>query len=133
MADAVVTKYLSKGPRKAIVALNCISDGTGETTPPVIKVALSSLLLATGVAPTKLAIQEVQWSIQGFTTVRFLWDHTTDNVAVIMAAGNGYRYYGDVGVLPDPGSAGGTGDIVLTSVGAVSGATYDIVLSCIMS
>lgn len=131
MADAVVAKYISKGPRKAIVALNCISDGTGETG--VIKVALSSLLLATGVAPTKLAIQEVQWSIQGFTTVRFLWDHNTDNVAVIMAAGNGYRYYGDVGVLPDPGSAGGTGDIILTSVGAVSGATYDIVLSCIMS
>ena len=132
MADAVVAKYLSKGPRKAIVALNFISDGTtGETR--VIKVALSSLLLATGVAPTKLAIQEVQWSIQGFTTVRFLWAHDTDNVAVIMAAGNGYRYYGDVGVLPDPGSAGGTGDIVLTSVGAAANATYDIVLSCIMS
>lgn len=131
MADAVVAKYISKGPRIAVVALNCISDATGETG--VIKIALSSLLLANGKAPTKLALQDIQWSVQGFTSIRLLWDHTTDDVGAILAAGNGYRDYGYLGVLPDPGSSGGTGDLLLTSIGASATATYDIVISCVMS
>lgn len=124
MADAVTTMYLAKGPRYAIVKLTNISDGTGESA--VTKVALSGLVTDDGQVPTRTSIKEVQWSIQGFTAVRLLWDHTTDDVACLLAAGNGYFEFGALGNASDPKSAGGNGDLLLTTAGAVSGATYDI-------
>jgi hypothetical protein len=38
-----------------------------------------------------------------------------------------------LGFLSDPGSAGGTGDILLTAAGATTGATYDITLVLTLS
>lgn len=131
MTDAVRTIVLAKGPRYAIVNLTNISDGTGESA--VIKVALSSQDIGNGVAPTKSAIKEIQYSIQGFTSVRLLWDHTTDDVAALLAAGNGWKEYGELGMLNDPASTGGTGNLLLTTAGAVSGATYDITVVLVLS
>jgi hypothetical protein len=80
-----------------------------------------------------LNVESIQWSLQGFSSIRLLWDHTTDDEIDVLATGNGYRDYSQGGVLKDPRSSGGTGDILLTTAGAVNGATYDIVLSLIMS
>ena len=126
MADTVSTQVLTAGPRYYIARFTNISDGTGETL--VTKVDISTLLTDKGIAPTKTSVEEIQWSIQGFTAVSLYWDHTTDDVIDVLAAGNGYREYGDLGYLKDPGSAGGTGDILLSTLGASSGATYDITL-----
>lgn len=126
MADTVDTIVVHAGKRKRVVRLINISDGTGESG--VAKVTLSALTGPDGTPPTRTVIEEVQWSIQGFTSVRLLWDHTTDDEAVVMAAGNGYMNFRDAGGLVDPASAGDTGNILLTTAGAVSGATYDITL-----
>ena len=131
MADAVSTIYLAKGPRYAIVRLTNISDGTGESA--VKKVDVSALAVNGATPPTKLSIKEIQWTVQGFTYVELTWDHTTPIVADLLAPGNGYREYGLLGMLNDPGGAGGTGSIMLTTAGAVSGATYDIVLELTLS
>lgn len=131
MADAVTTKVISTGPRYSIVHLTNVSDGTGESL--VNKIALSSLRLANGLAPTRTALKEVQWSIQGFTSARLYWDHTTDDAMALLGAGAGYFDFGDLGLLSDPASAGGTGDILLTTGGATNGATYDITLSLVIS
>jgi hypothetical protein len=125
MADAVVVRTVSKGQRKIVLQLTCISDGTGEAA--VIKQAVSGLTKAKGDTVTNLRIDEIKWDVQGFTSVRLLWDHTTDDVAMIMS-GKGSASFEHVGGLVDPRSTGGTGDLLLTSVGAVSGATYDIVV-----
>ena len=140
MADAVTARLLSDTAKQTIVHLTCVSDGTGESA--VVKVDKSALVPASPVGTTaateavSLEIGAVRWAIQGFTSVKLAWDHTTDDVALVLS-GSGYEDFvgpgmerGDavIPLLTDPRSAGGAGDIVLTSVGASATATYDITL-----
>lgn len=125
MADAVDTIVVRNSPREYIVRLLNISDGTGEFA--VIKVDISTLVGPNGRAPSAVSLQEMQWAIQGFNSVRLYWDHTTDDEIDVLS-GVGYRSYRDVGGLMDQRSAGGTGDVLLTTAGAASGNTYDITL-----
>lgn len=126
MTDTVDSKVLFAGTRRRVVKLTNISDGIGESD--VVKVDVSALIGPDGSAPTHVAIEEVQWSIQGFTSVRIEFDATTDDEALTLAAGNGFMNFRDVGGVVDPKSSGTTGDLLLTTAGAVSGATYDITL-----
>jgi hypothetical protein len=131
MADVVSSHVICDGPRNYIVHLTNISDGTGESL--VNKIDISTLKTDDGLAPTKTSVKEIQWSVQGMSSVRLYWDHNTDDTIVTLAAGNGYLEWGALGFLSDPQSAGGTGDILLTTAGQVSGATYDITLFVTMS
>lgn len=130
MTDTVDSNIVFSGKRKYIVRLTNVSDGTGESA--VVKVDKSTLTNSNGEEPDKLNVREIQWSIQGFTSVRLFWDHTTDDEIAVLA-GNGYRDFREGGVLVDPASAGGAGDVLLTTAGAVSGATYDILLTLELS
>lgn len=144
MADAVTARILVDTPTQTVVHLTCISDATGEAA--VTKVTKANLIKCAGIltagvraataAPASLEIAAVRWNIQGFTSVRLLWDHTAADLAMPLS-GNGFEDFLGAGevrgdevnaVLPDPRSAGGTGNILLTSVGAAAGATYDITL-----
>jgi hypothetical protein len=144
MADAVTVKTLVDNADQIVVHLTCISDASGEAA--VQKIDKSAIAAAqqyknpsTGVvtAATEAAsldLSWIRWNIQGFTSVKLLWDHTTDDVMVVLS-GAGYEDFmgpGDArgtATLPclvDPRSAGGTGDVLLTSTGASATATYDI-------
>ena len=126
MADAVTNLTTQQDTTSLYIHLTCISDATGETA--AIKVTKANLVGITGAAPLKLSISIVRWAVQGFTSVRLLFDHAVDDVGMVLS-GNGYDEFtaGNAAIL-DPASAGGTGDLLLTSVGAVAGATYDITL-----
>jgi hypothetical protein len=126
MADTVDVKVQFPGTRKRVVHLTNISDGTGESA--VVKVDVSALTGPDGSAPTYTAVEEIQYAIQGFTSVRLLWDATTDDEIAVLPSGSGYMNFRDAGGLVDPKSTGFTGDILLTTAGAVSGATYDITM-----
>lgn len=125
MADSVDSLVLQSGGKHHIVRLTNISDGTGETS--VAKVDISTLVKSDGTVPTRTRVKEIFWNIQGFTSIRLYWDHTTDD-EIAMLSGSGYLDLHAVGGLLDPASTGGTGDILLTTAGAVSGATYTILL-----
>jgi hypothetical protein len=131
MADAVDTITSNSGSKRVIRRFYNVSDGTGESN--VIKIDKSLFTNSNGVEPTKLIIEWVQWSIQGFTSVKINFDHTTDDEAIVLAPGNGYRDYTFGGGLTDPASAGQTGDLLFTTAGAVSGASYDILMSVAFS
>ena len=127
MADTVNTNVVFNGNRKYTANFTNVSDGTGETD--VVKVDISALIGPDKVnAPTSVVIEQVQWSIQGFSSVRIEWDHTTDDEALVLGAGNGYLDFRSGGGLRDPRSAGGTGDVLFTTASAISGASYDITL-----
>lgn len=127
MADTVDSLVVFSGNNRYVVRLTNISDGTGESA--VIKVDKSALIGPDGVNPPgRLVLEEVQWSIQGFSSVRLAWDHTTDDEISVLGSGNGFFNFKNAGGLVDPNSTGGTGDILLTTAGAASGATYDITL-----
>jgi hypothetical protein len=126
MADTVDSLVVFSGRRRRVVRLTNISDGTGESG--VAKVDKSALTGPDGTEPGKIVVEEIQYAIQGFTSVRLHWDHTTDDEIALLPSGSGYMGHVKTGGLVDPGSAGDTGDILLTTAGAVSGATYDITL-----
>jgi hypothetical protein len=123
MADTVTVKAITKGQRRNVYQFTGISDGTGEVA--VSKLDITTLTKPNGNIPTYSRIEEIKWDVQGFTSVRLLWDHTADDVIALMS-GRGAVSYEHVGGLIDPKSAGGNGAILLTSVGAIAGATYDI-------
>lgn len=106
------------------VRMSCVSNGNNEVN--VAKIDRSALQNTLGQVPDTLPIESIQWTIQGYQSVRLLWDRDPKLVADIMS-NTGLRDYAGIGFLPDTGS-GGTGDILLTTTGAESGATYDIVL-----
>lgn len=130
MADAVTTAVLAAGPRNASVLLTCISDGTGEAA--VVKVDKSGLSNALGVEPSRLTILAVEWSMQGFTYLKLAFDHTADDTALVLGPGYGELCMRKVGGLKDPASAGGTGDLLLTSVGATAGDSYTVLLHLVI-
>lgn len=134
MADAVTVNVVGNSASRHVVHLTNISDATGESA--VVKVDKSTLLAVDGAEPASLDIEAVRWNVQGFTSVRILWEHTTDDVALVLS-GSGYDDFVSGGPFPeslgtrglrDPRSSGGTGDIVLTTAGTTSGNTYDITL-----
>lgn len=133
--DAVTTNVIAETRTHYVVHLTNISDSTGESA--VIKVDKSAIAVASdGAEAASLDIDEAQWSVTGFTNVRILWDHTTDDLGMVMA-GTGRQDFRGKGNIPgimqtaglkDPRSSGGTGDILLTTAGSASGNTYDITL-----
>ena len=128
MADTVDTLVSFNGARLYQAKFNCVSDGTGETN--VVKIDISTLRDSNHVPPTSLRIMECAWNIQGFTYVQLLWDRSP-KAECLTLNGNGYQNFEDEGPLIDAGT-GGTGSILLTSVGAVSGATYEITLKVML-
>lgn len=126
MADTVDSVVLFNGHRIYAVRLLNVSDGTGESA--VTKIDISGLIGPNGSAPTAVKIREIQYNVQGFTSVRLFWDHTTDDEIAVIGTGTGYMSYVGVGGLMDPRSSGGTGDVLLTTAGGASGSTYDITI-----
>lgn len=128
MADTVDTLNVFTGTRKRVYRFTNISDGTGEST--VVKIDRSTLTGPNGSAPTYIVIEEIQWSIQGFASVRLFWDDATDDEIVMLAPGNGVASWVAVGGLKHPQVPGDAteGDILLTTNGAQSGATYTITM-----
>jgi hypothetical protein len=136
MADRVDTLDVFNGKDLIGRRIFCLSDGTGESA--VVKVQRSTLVNSNGIVPSKLAIEQLWWSINGFSSIELDWDHTTADEIAVLATGNGAQLYGrtlgvDLGSLWDPGSAGGTGNIILTSRGAVANASYNIYMLIRMS
>jgi len=108
MADRVTVVKLRDTANESAHLLCCTSDGTGESA--VQKIDISALAMAA----TKTRIKKLKWSISGQMTVELLFDHTSDDSAIIMS-GHGSLDETDHAPILDPGSAGGTGDILLTS------------------
>lgn len=133
MSDATTVKVICDTPDLLGLHLTNISDSTGESA--VVKADKSAYTARDGAEPASLDILTVRWNIQGFTSVRLLWDHTTDDVAMALS-GSGFDDFSRVGPSNlsydgsrnDPRSAGDTGDLLLTTAGAISGATYDITI-----
>lgn len=124
MADTVDTIVVFSGTRKRVVRLLNLSDGTGEAG--VIKVDKSTLIGPNGKEPSKLVIEKIEYAVDGMS-VRLYWDHTTDDEIAVLT-GAGFFDWTDSGGLVDPGSAGDTGDILLTTLGHTLGDSYNITL-----
>lgn len=125
MADAVATLPIYSGSGLYAWKFINISDGTGESA--VLKIDVSTLVNVQGNVGTQVEIQEIVWAIQGFTSVRLLWDGTTDQVADLLCWCGAINYE-TIGKLRPVSLTGNTGDLLFTTAGATNGATYDITI-----
>lgn len=125
MADTVNTQVVYEGARRHIVHLTNESDGTGESG--VTKVDISTLTDGAGEVATSSTIDLIEYSVWGFNYVVLRWDHTTDDEIAVLF-GQGVSDWYAMGGLTDPGSAGGTGDLLLTTDGGADGSGYDITI-----
>jgi len=130
MADSVTVKKLCHSGSTVVLYLMGLSDGTGESA--VVKGDKSELSMM-GQCPAvdtgHMAIRSVKWFQSGYTYISLLWDHTTDDLAVMLGPGQGELDFSVAGGLHDPQSTGGTGDLLLTTVGHTAGDTYAIILT----
>ena len=131
MADAVDTQVLISGQNRYVARFTNICDGTGESG--VVKVDRSALTGPDGTSPLKLAIEEVDWDVQGFTYISVFWEDATDQQAMLLS-GQGYKdYRHNSRLVPDTfGDQVATpanGDLTFTTAGNVLGDTYDITIT----
>jgi hypothetical protein len=125
MADTVDTKVIRNATGHYVARFTNESDGTGESG--VTKIDISTLTTATGAVPTYSKIERIEYSVWGFNYVTLRWDHTTDDEIAVLK-GNGIIDTSMDGGMVDPKSAGGTGDILLTTDGGADGSGYDLTI-----
>lgn len=99
------------------------SVGTDETG--VAKVDISGLVKPDGTAPTAVSIERVQFSVSPTMLVQILFDHDTDDLALVLSGTGDFTF--DVPII-DPQSTGGTGDILFTTLGGSATESYDVML-----
>ncbi len=107
MSDTVLVNKLRDTKDSAAYLLCSSTDGTGESK--VQKIDISAIVMAA----TKVKIRKLKWSIVDMAVTLF-FDHSTDDTAIILT-GNGELNGDEQAPILDPGSAGGTGDILLSS------------------
>lgn len=127
MADTVTSQLIADGPRNAIYKFTNISDGTGETD--VVKVDVSALSAnERGQPVTSLSIESVRGASNGMS-VRILEEATADQLILEIPADTIGEYFcEDFGGIPNSKSAGYTGNILFTTVGAANGDSYSIIM-----
>ena len=120
MVDTVSTQVLQDNVNAYRVKLNNVSDATGETD--VLKVDFSTIADA-----DRLELESVEYATAGMA-VTLLWDATANDVLWSIPADHcGYHCFKN-GPLTGNHLAGFTNDVLLTTVGAVAGASYSIIL-----
>lgn len=125
MADSVKINVLSNTAKRYKVQLLNLSDGTGESA--VTKIDKSTLTGLNGLEPGSLVLEGVEGESSGMEV--YIYADRTTPVQLARIGGMGYYEadYRDVGGL-QTNTAGGTGDILLTTNGHSAGDSYDIKL-----
>ena len=125
---AAAAKVLVSGRNKYIINITGQWSVADETDTVVVD--KSTLTGPKGVEPGSIRVDEITWTIAGsLEQVILEWDHAADDMIEILS-GQGYMDYRPYGGKNDPRSAGGTGDIVLTTVGGAANDAYSILLHC---
>lgn len=125
---AASTRYLIQGQNRVVINVTGTFSAADETD--TVLIDLSTLAGPNkGLAPTAVRIDEITWSVSPeFDNILLEWEHTTDDI-VDYYSGQGYMDYRPYGGKNDPRSAGGTGDLILTSLGGVAGGSYSLLIS----
>ena len=119
----------STGPgfRKVILHLTgiCTTIGANYDEDSVIKLDISELRTPTGAVCTRTVVEKIKWTVDGFKNASLYWDRSPNDIIAVLPAGHG-KSHGD---LVDNCDGGGSGNIVLSTIGAMDGAAYDITIS----
>ena len=116
MADTITNTVVERTKKRLVVLSNISSDGTGSTD--AILVDKSAYTGLNDSEPSKFVVENVEFACDGMQVV-LEFEHTADDI-IASLAGHGtfdFSKKGRFQGMVDPASAGGTGDIVATTVG----------------
>ena len=102
-----------------------VYGGSDETNTVIID--LSTKVGPLGAVPSKIKLEEVWWTINGFNYILLSFDRGTD-VNIDYYAGQGYMDYKPYGGKIDNGT-GGNGNLLLSTSGGTSGGNYSFIIS----
>ena len=127
MADAVTSQTLIDGDHLAVLKFTNVSDGSGESA--VKKVDVSALATnGRGQTCTRATIEKIWWQCNGMK-VQVLFDASTDAFCIELGENqSGHHDYTSFGGLQNNAGSGITGDILFTTVGHSSAATYTVIM-----
>ena len=125
MADAVGIQKVFNGTKRAVYKLTNLSDGTGESAVVKVDVCADYTDPHFG-TPSEVSITRIKYDVKDMV-VELLWDATTDVVAAVLS-GNGDIDAESYGGMVNNAGTGKTGDLLLTTLGAGSGSSYNIEL-----
>lgn len=131
MANVTDVATLYNGRRKKVFRLQGAID-TAESD--VTKITIGNFTTAVGATATYSIIDRIDYVISQNGYVLLEWDHTTDDEIAILT-GQGFIDWRDKGGFVDPKTTGGTGNILLSTVGltaaisATNIVSYDITIT----
>lgn len=135
MANITTSQILINGERNAVVRLTCLSDGTAETG--VIKIDAtkngpfgSKIGGKTFFPLLKFRIEGVMYDIKNMG-LRIQWEGMPSIDALVLANVDDFDFRRWGGIPMDPTVSFPTGNIVFTTVGAVAGSSYSVILRLI--
>jgi hypothetical protein len=124
MPASITVRVLEDGPRNAVLLVQGDNGGSGGGDLAVTSLILPSQLGYVDVSrkqrATQLRVDCIEWDIQAEAQmqVKLFWDATTPK-QFYDCIGRANKYFRDFGgIYPDPGLAGATGGISISTVGA---------------
>jgi hypothetical protein len=128
MADDVTTQIIENLPnqRRRTYIFTNHSDGTGESAVQKIDISDLPTTKHDPSAPTKIRILSAFVFSTGLQ-VKVSFDHDTDDTALILCHSYGYDFT-TKGGIPDPASAGGTGDLLFTTINHSANDSYTVIM-----
>lgn len=133
MANVTTSQIIVNGERDAVVRLTCFSDGTNEND--VLKIdatktgPFGNIIGGKTIYPgLNLCVRRVWYDVNGMT-VRLLWKGAPSADMLLLAgfADMDFRQFAGLGVPADV--AGATGSISVSTVGAMAGSAYSLILA----
>ncbi len=97
-----------------------------EDETDVRKIVLADMAKQDGTAPSKMVIDRIEYHCFGFSNVKLFWERDPDNVIARFSGTDAAPLdYTKEGGRVDDG-AGGTGDVMLTTLGGDTNDSYSI-------
>jgi hypothetical protein len=121
MANVTSTQIILDGPRNVVVKATGVLD-TSDVTNLVIVNAAALLL-----APPKLKIMKINYSVSDGMMVRLAWDATTD-VPILSLSGQDHIKFDKFGGLTNDSGAGRNGNILLSTTGWSGVKSYSLTI-----
>jgi len=129
MADTVTSQKLKDHASAWAYKFTNESDGTGETN--VLKVDVSGLTAASNSALTdqRVNINKIAWSIAGANSkVKLMWSGDSPNTIVYLSGTGTWDLATNLTAPLTNNIANTNGDIYLSTLGFVNGASYTIIV-----
>jgi hypothetical protein len=137
MADTVTSQILENGQRLVVYKFTNASDGTGENNVTKVDATATGPLGVivqgqTFYPGTHLKIVEIKYSVFSMG-LRIQWVANANVDALVLQATDHWKFLdermGFGGIYVPSGTAGATGSISFTTVGAAAGSGYTVVMT----